>query len=242
LRSLIANSTTIRIIRTSLFVFSYYLTIGLLLAVVPGFVHLHLGLSPLWAGAKVSSQYLATLVTRPKVGRTTDVLGPRATVCGGATAHDVALCGGSSQRMWLRPGISSSWGGGSQNGCCLKSRAALGVYTAFLDLAMGITGPIAGFIVGKFGYSAIFLYGSGLRLARLCLVFSSPSITWFVSRTQTSRGRHSSRWRLEKQGSFILIAWSRQRPQRRGRYADGRVQGRSPFASNRHRTTTNVCP
>jgi predicted MFS family arabinose efflux permease len=39
--------------------------------------------------------------------------------------------------------------------------AALGVYTAFLDLAMGITGPIAGYIVGKFGYSAIFLYGSG---------------------------------------------------------------------------------
>src|SRR5438445_2970287 len=39
--------------------------------------------------------------------------------------------------------------------------AALGVYTAFLDLAMGIMGPIAGFIVGKFGYSAIFLYCSG---------------------------------------------------------------------------------
>lgn len=39
--------------------------------------------------------------------------------------------------------------------------AALGAYTAFLDLAMGITGPIAGFIVGKFGYAAIFLYGSG---------------------------------------------------------------------------------
>ena len=37
----------------------------------------------------------------------------------------------------------------------------LGVYTAFLDLAMGITGPIAGFIVGKFGYSAVFLCGSG---------------------------------------------------------------------------------
>jgi hypothetical protein len=26
---------------------------------------------------------------------------------------------------------------------------------------MGITGPIAGFLVGKFGYSAIFLCGSG---------------------------------------------------------------------------------
>jgi predicted MFS family arabinose efflux permease len=73
-------STTIRIVHTSLFVFSYYLTIGFLLAVVPGFVHLHLGLSPLWAGVAISSQYLATLVTRPKAGRMTDVLGPRATV------------------------------------------------------------------------------------------------------------------------------------------------------------------
>ncbi len=80
LRNLIATSTTIRIIHTSLFVFFYYLTIGLLLAVLPGFVHLHLGLSPLWAGVAVSSQYLATLVTRPRVGRMTDVLGPRATV------------------------------------------------------------------------------------------------------------------------------------------------------------------
>jgi hypothetical protein len=39
--------------------------------------------------------------------------------------------------------------------------AALGAYTAFLDLAMSVTGPIAGFIVGKFGYAAIFRYGSG---------------------------------------------------------------------------------
>jgi predicted MFS family arabinose efflux permease len=63
-----------------LFSFFYYLTIGLLLAILPGFVHLHLGLSPLWAGVAVSSQYLATLVTRPKAGRMTDVMGPRATV------------------------------------------------------------------------------------------------------------------------------------------------------------------
>ena len=80
LKNLIANSTTIRIIHTSLFVFSYYLTIGLLLAVVPGFVHLHLGLAPVWAGVAISSQYLAMLVTRPKAGRMSDVLGPRATV------------------------------------------------------------------------------------------------------------------------------------------------------------------
>jgi predicted MFS family arabinose efflux permease len=80
LRHLITTSTTVRIIHTSLFSFFYYLMIGLLLAVLPGFVHLHLGLSPLWAGVAVGSQYLATLVTRPKAGRMTDVMGPRATV------------------------------------------------------------------------------------------------------------------------------------------------------------------
>ena len=80
LRNLIANSITVRIIHTSLFSFLCYLTIGFLLAVLPGFVHLHLGFSLLWAGVAVSSQYLATLVTRPTAGRMTDVIGPRATV------------------------------------------------------------------------------------------------------------------------------------------------------------------
>jgi MFS family permease len=79
-------STTLRIVHTSFFVFLYYLTIGLLLAVLPGFVHLHLGFSPLWAGIAISSQYLATLLTRPKVGRMTDVLGSRATVLIGQAA------------------------------------------------------------------------------------------------------------------------------------------------------------
>ena len=77
------NSITVRILHTSLFTFFYYLTIGLLLAVLPGFVHLHLGLSPLWAGFAVSSQYLATLATRPNAGRMTDIAGPRATVLRG---------------------------------------------------------------------------------------------------------------------------------------------------------------
>ena len=60
--------------------FFYYLTIGLLLAVLPGFIHLHLDLSPFWAGVAISSQYVATLATRSNAGRMADVLGPRATV------------------------------------------------------------------------------------------------------------------------------------------------------------------
>jgi MFS family permease len=80
------NSVTIRILHTSLFTFFYYLTIGLLLAVLPGLVHLQLGLSTLWAGVAVSSQYLATLATRPMAGRMADVVGPRATVLRGQLA------------------------------------------------------------------------------------------------------------------------------------------------------------
>jgi predicted MFS family arabinose efflux permease len=45
--------------------------------------------------------------------------------------------------------------------------SALGVYTAFLGLAMGVTGPVAGFIVGSFGYSAIFFYGAGAAICAL---------------------------------------------------------------------------
>ena len=55
-----------------------------------------------------------------------------------------------------------------------KSRgSALGIYTAFIDLSMGISGPIAGVIVSAFGYPPIFLFAlvaavvSGLFLAGL---------------------------------------------------------------------------
>ena len=80
------NSRTLRIVRTSLFIFFSYLIIGALLATVPGFVHLHLGFSAFWAGVAVSSQYIATLISRPKVGRMTDVLGPRTVVLLGQLA------------------------------------------------------------------------------------------------------------------------------------------------------------
>jgi predicted MFS family arabinose efflux permease len=86
LQRLVATSTTIQIVHTSLFIFLYYLTIGLLLAVLPGFIHLHLGLSTFWAGVGIGSQYLATLATRSGVGRMTDVSGPRTTVLVGQVA------------------------------------------------------------------------------------------------------------------------------------------------------------
>jgi predicted MFS family arabinose efflux permease len=86
-----------------------------------------------------------------------------------ATTHDTALAGAALSGcgfalVFPALGVEALKTVADQN-----HGAALGVYTAFLDLAMGITGPIAGFIVGKFGYSAIFLCGSGAAGCALAL-------------------------------------------------------------------------
>lgn len=44
--------------------------------------------------------------------------------------------------------------------------SAMGAYTAFTDLALGITGPVAGLIASCFSYQAIYLFGT------LCCVLS----------------------------------------------------------------------
>jgi MFS family permease len=38
--------------------------------------------------------------------------------------------------------------------------AAIGAYTVFLDVSLGITGPVAGLIIGHYGYPAVYLLGA----------------------------------------------------------------------------------
>lgn len=76
----------LRIISVVIFNFAAYLTIGLPLAVLPGYVHDVMGYSAFWAGLVVSLQYFATLVSRPHAGRFADLLGPKKVVVAG-------LCG-----------------------------------------------------------------------------------------------------------------------------------------------------
>ena len=77
------NAPTLRIIATSVFIFVCYCTIGLQLAVVPGFVHLHLGYHAVVAGLAISAQYVATLSSRPIAGRMGDAVGAKQTTCSG---------------------------------------------------------------------------------------------------------------------------------------------------------------
>ena len=71
----------LRIISIVVFTCICYLSIGLPLAVLPGFIHYDLGYSTLIAGAVISLQYISTLVSRPHAGRYTDIWGPKKVVC-----------------------------------------------------------------------------------------------------------------------------------------------------------------
>lgn len=77
-----------RIISVVIFTFFCYLSIGLPLAVLPGYVHHQLGYSSFTAGLIISLQYFATLISRPQAGRFADQLGPKKVVLMG-----LVLCG-----------------------------------------------------------------------------------------------------------------------------------------------------
>lgn len=69
-----------RILSVVVFNFASYLTIGLPLAVLPGYVHDVMGYSAFWAGLVISLQYLSTLLSRPHAGHYADVWGPKKVV------------------------------------------------------------------------------------------------------------------------------------------------------------------
>jgi len=53
--------------------------------------------------------------------------------------------------------------------------SAMGAFVAFLDIAYGISGPVAGVIAGQFGYAAVYLFGAGCALAGAALVVTARS-------------------------------------------------------------------
>lgn len=47
--------------------------------------------------------------------------------------------------------------------------SALGIFTAFADLSLGLTGPAVGLVVAGLGYSAMFLFAAGMAAGALAL-------------------------------------------------------------------------
>ncbi|WP_233828382.1 MFS transporter [Paraburkholderia sp. ZP32-5] len=96
-------ATTLQIIPVVFFTFVCYLTIGIPLAVLPGYVHGDLGYSAVLAGAAISVQYVATLASRALAGRSADTLGPKRTV-------SIGLIGcGTSGVFLLLAALTSHW-------------------------------------------------------------------------------------------------------------------------------------
>ena len=115
-----------------------YFTIGLQLAVVPRFVHLQLGYSPLLAGLAISAQYLATLLSRPLAGRTADTVGAKRTASLG-----LLVCGASGVGFTLAAVLQGS--PAASLGVLLVTRLCLGfgeswVATGSTVWAIGRTG------------------------------------------------------------------------------------------------------
>lgn len=73
-------ASTRKILGYVYFTFIVYLSIGLPLAVLPPFVHLKMGYSAMLAGLAVSTQYIATLASRPWAGRISDRMGAKVSV------------------------------------------------------------------------------------------------------------------------------------------------------------------
>ncbi|OXC71636.1 Xanthine transporter [Caballeronia sordidicola] len=92
-----------RIVSVVTFTFICYLTIGVPLAVLPGFVHTDLGYGSVMAGVAISVQYFATLASRPLAGRTADTIGPKQTVLYGLTACAI------SGVLLLSAALASQW-------------------------------------------------------------------------------------------------------------------------------------
>lgn len=93
---------TLQVASIVLFTFIGYLNIGIPLAVLPGYVHNHLGYGTVIAGLVISVQYLATLLSRPYASRYIDTRGSKRAVMIG-----LAGCGLSGVFMLVSTWLTS---------------------------------------------------------------------------------------------------------------------------------------
>ncbi|KLD64233.1 MFS transporter [Dyella japonica] len=111
---------TRRIVQIVLFTFLAYLVIGMQLAVLPPFVHSELGFGAVLAGLVISTQYVATLLSRGFAGRTSDTAGPKRAALIGLVACAI------SGLLMIAAALLRAWPIASV-GVMLVARLALGM-------------------------------------------------------------------------------------------------------------------
>ena len=157
----------LRIVSVVMFNFASYLTIGLPLAVLPGYVHDVMGFSAFWAGLVISLQYFATLLSRPHAGRYADLLGPKKIVVFG-------LCGCFlSGLSYLLAAVGGDWPLVSLTLLCL-GRVILGIGQSFAGTGSTLwgVGVVGSLHIGRvISWNGIVTYGAmaiGAPLGVLC--------------------------------------------------------------------------
>ncbi|MDN2487046.1 MFS transporter [Kosakonia sacchari] len=157
----------LRILSVVMFNFASYLTIGLPLAVLPGYVHDVMGYSAFWAGLVISLQYFATLLSRPHAGRYADLLGPKKVVIFG-------LCGAFlSGLSYLLAGVGGSVGVLGLILLCL-GRVILGIGQSFAGTGATLwgVGVVGSIHIGRvISWNGIATYGAmaiGAPLGVVC--------------------------------------------------------------------------
>jgi MFS family permease len=192
------QSTVIsQILSTVLFTFLAYLTIGIPLAVLPGYVHLDLGYSSFVAGLAISVHYLSTFATRAQAGRMVDMLGPKQTVMRGMLGCAVSsaflvLAAWTSELHWLSLslllisrcclGVAESlvgtgaiiWGIGRIGAAHTARMISWNGIATYGALALGA--PLGVALQHLFGFSAIGFAGLGLAIIGYLAARPRPSV------------------------------------------------------------------
>jgi MFS family permease len=157
-------------------------------AALAGFLVLHLAQRGIGHGAAVFTVFAAAVVAARTIGgRLPDVLGPRRTAVAAAlaeaaglaviaAAHTLPVALGGALLMGL--GFSTLYPSLAllvvRRADQERRGAALGTFTAFFDIGMGLGGPLAGAIASVAGYGAAFWAAAGCALVTAAVAAGTP--------------------------------------------------------------------
>src|SRR5579859_7894041 len=212
-----------RILPTVSFTFVCYLTIGIPLAILPMHVHLQLGYGTILAGLVISTQYVATVVSRPRVGRMVDVFGPKrlvliglfACAASGALTFAAAFFNSSALvcllllltgRLLLGIGESMvgtgaiMWGIGRAGAEHIAKVISWSGVATFSALAVGA--PLGVLLQQHWGFASAGLAVIGISLAAVVLALRLPRIP--VSPSKHLPFAHIF-WRVAPFGSVLAL-------------------------------------